>query len=178
MWKGLTHQTCACRWTRLLRRQTLSISQRSVELLWSVHVWLISRFLTPTDAKQTTAAPLTIAEEMKQRMLRRQAAISGKQDQLEQKRDRDRFAKPVPVLTAKEVTAPSQPPPPPPPASDYNEGKRNKLPSVTMSDDGSLDGGSDSEVEKASNDGEVRGLQAGVLSFGEVLNAVVATRIL
>lgn len=94
---------------------------------------------------------------MKQRMLRRQAAISGKQDQLEQKRERDRFAKPVPVLTAKEVTAPSQPPPPPPPASGYDEGKRNKLPSVAMSDDGSVDGDADSEVEKASNDGEVWG---------------------
>jgi hypothetical protein len=133
---------------------------------------LVGQKLTPTDAKQPAAAPLTIAEEMKQRMLRRQAAISGKQDQLEQKRDRDRFAKPVPVLTAKEVTAPSQPPPPPPPTSDFNEGKRNKLPSVTMSDDGSVDGGSDSEVEKASNDDEVRDLLAGVLGFGNVLTSV------
>ncbi|KAF1336508.1 Carbon catabolite repressor protein, partial [Globisporangium splendens] len=102
--------------------------------------------------KASANKPLSIADEMKQRMLRRQAAISGKQDQLEQKRDRERFAKPVQVLTAQEVTAP--PPPPPPPASD--DDRRKRLPSVQMSDDGSVDDGNDSDADKESNDDEVR----------------------
>lgn len=103
---------------------------------------------------------------MKQRMLRRQAAISGKQDQLEQKRDRERFVKPVQVLTAKEVNAP--PPPPPPPASDDGD-RRKRLPSVEMSDDGSVDDGNDSDADKASNDDEVRRLaQVVSLACGSV----------
>ncbi|RLN86966.1 hypothetical protein BBJ28_00013463 [Nothophytophthora sp. Chile5] len=102
--------------------------------------------------KAAAAKPLTIAEEMQQRMLRRQAAISGKQDQMEQRREREKAAaKPVAVLTAKEVTAPVQPPPPPPPSED---GQRNKLPTVAMSDDGSDDGrGLESDDDK-SNDGD------------------------
>ncbi|KUF91336.1 hypothetical protein AM588_10003085 [Phytophthora nicotianae] len=45
---------------------------------------------------ETANKPLTIAEEMQQRMLRRQAAISGKQDQMEQRREREKAAaKPV-----------------------------------------------------------------------------------
>jgi hypothetical protein len=96
--------------------------------------------------KPSNDKPLTIAEEMKQRMLRRQAAISGKQDQLEQKRDRERFAKPVEVLKAQEVNpalhpSPSPPPPPPPPISEPDSPRRNILPSVDMSDD--EDGGND-----------------------------------
>ncbi|CAH0483072.1 unnamed protein product [Peronospora belbahrii] len=83
--------------------------------------------------------PLTIAEEMQQRMLRRQAAISGKQDQMEQRREREKAtAKPVPVLTAKEVTSLTQPPPPPP-LSDGGQ-EHSKLPTLAMSDDGSDDG--------------------------------------
>lgn len=108
----------------------------------------------------SSSKPLSIADEMKQRMLRRQAAISGKQDQLEQKRDRERFAKQVPVLTAKEVTAPTtaaQPPPPPPPPPASESDRRKRLPSVEMSDDGSVDDrGDDSDVDKASNEDEVR----------------------
>ncbi|GAB9474770.1 Carbon catabolite repressor protein [Globisporangium polare] len=106
----------------------------------------------------SSSKPLSIADEMKQRMLRRQAAISGKQDQLEQKRDRERFAKQVPVLTAKEVTAPTtaaQPPPPPPPPPASDSDRRKRLPSVEMSDDGSVDDrGDDSDVDKASNEDE------------------------
>lgn len=85
--------------------------------------------------------PLTIAEEMQQRMLRRQAAISGKQDQMEQRREREKAsAKPVTVLTAKEMTTPAQPlPPPPPPPSDGSQ-QYSKLPTLAMSDDGSDDG--------------------------------------
>ncbi|TYZ66964.1 hypothetical protein PybrP1_001774 [[Pythium] brassicae (nom. inval.)] len=116
----------------------------------------------PADKSGAPATkPLSIAEEMKQRMLRRQAAISGKQDQLEQKRDRARFAKQVPVLTGTEVSAPtpSQPPPPPPPASDDN--RRQRLPSVEMSDDGSVeDQDIDSDGDKASNDDEQNDLLA------------------
>lgn len=110
----------------------------------------------------SSSKPLSIADEMKQRMLRRQAAISGKQDQLEQKRDRERFAKQVPVLTAKEVTAPTtaaQPPPPPPPPPASESDRRKRLPSVEMSDDGSVDDhGDDSDMDKASNEDEVRQL--------------------
>lgn len=101
---------------------------------------------------QAPNQPLTLAEEMKQRMLRRQAAISGKQDQMEQKRERERMAKPVVVLTAKEITAP---PPPPPPAAETSSS--NRLPNLAMSDNGSDAG--DSDDGKASvNDDEVRKL--------------------
>ncbi|CAI5732642.1 unnamed protein product [Hyaloperonospora brassicae] len=97
--------------------------------------------------------PLTIAEEMQQRMLRRQAAISGKQDQMEQRREREKAAmKPVTVLTAKEVIAPAQPPPPPPPSDDGQQ--PSTLPPLTMSDDGSDDDrGRFSDGDK-SNDGD------------------------
>ncbi|RAW27074.1 hypothetical protein PC110_g16534 [Phytophthora cactorum] len=97
--------------------------------------------------------PLTIAEEMQQRMLRRQAAISGKQDQMEQRREREKAsAKPVTVLTAKEVTAPVQPPPPPPPSDDGQQ--HNKLPTLAMSDDGSDDGRGHISDDDKSNDGD------------------------
>ncbi|KAI9905194.1 hypothetical protein PsorP6_013753 [Peronosclerospora sorghi] len=90
-------------------------------------------------ARDTSNKPLTIAEEMQQRMLRRQAAISGKQDQMEQRREREKAAaKPVTVLTAKEVNVPSQPPPPPPLSDDGQQ--HDKLPTLAMSDDGSDDG--------------------------------------
>jgi hypothetical protein len=62
---------------------------------------------------QAPNQPLTLAEEMKPRMLRRQAAISGNQGQMEQKRQRERMAMPVVVLTAKEIQAPTPPPPRP-----------------------------------------------------------------
>lgn len=97
--------------------------------------------------------PLTIAEEMQQRMLRRQAAISGKQDQMEQRREREKAAaKPVRVLTAKEVTAPVQPPPPPPPSDDGQQ--HSKLPTLAMSDDGSDDGRGRFSDDDKSNDGD------------------------
>ena len=97
--------------------------------------------------------PLSIAEEMQQRMLRRQAAISGKQDQMEQRREREKAVmKPVTVLTAKEVIAPAQPPPPPPPSDDGQQ--PSTLPPLTMSDDGSDDDrGRFSDGDK-SNDGD------------------------
>ncbi|KAG7399571.1 CCR4-NOT transcription complex subunit 6-like [Phytophthora boehmeriae] len=118
------------------------------------------RKVSPSDPKTSSTEkssaqpnkPLTIAEEMQQRMLRRQAAISGKQDQMEQRREREKAAaKPVTVLTAKEVTAPAQPPPPPPPS----EGdKRNNLPTLAMSDDGSDDGRGHFSDDDKSNDGD------------------------
>ncbi|RHZ27764.1 hypothetical protein DYB37_009826 [Aphanomyces astaci] len=73
-------------------------------------------------------------------MTRRQNALSGKQDRMEQDRDRKQFVKPVTVLKAEEV-APPQPTtfqPPPPPLADYPGHK--KLPTVDMSEDGSNDG--------------------------------------
>lgn len=69
---------------------------------------------------------------------------------MEQKRERERMAKPVVVLTAKEITAP---PPPPPPAAETSA--PNRLPNLAMSDNGSDAG--DSDDGKASvNDDEVR----------------------
>ncbi|RLN55189.1 hypothetical protein BBP00_00008614 [Phytophthora kernoviae] len=118
------------------------------------------RKIDPKDPKTSSTEkasaqpnkPLTIAEEMQQRMLRRQAAISGKQDQMEQRREREKAtAKPVTVLTAKEVTAPVQPPPPPPPSE---EGQRNNLPTLAMSDDGSDDGRGHISDDDKSNDGD------------------------
>ena len=99
--------------------------------------------------------PLTIAEEMQQRMLRRQAAISGKQDQMEQRREREKAsAKPVTVLTAKEMTTPAQPlPPPPPPPSDGSQ-QYSKLPTLAMSDDGSDDGPRRFGDDEKSTDGD------------------------
>ncbi|RQM27236.1 hypothetical protein B5M09_005683 [Aphanomyces astaci] len=93
--------------------------------------------LGPTDQEKP---PLTLADEIKLRMTRRQNALSGKQDRMEQDRDRKQFVKPVTVLKAEEV-APPQPTtfqPPPPPLADYPGHK--KLPTVDMSDDGSNDG--------------------------------------
>ncbi|KAF0687276.1 hypothetical protein As57867_020896, partial [Aphanomyces stellatus] len=85
--------------------------------------------------------PLTLADEIKMRMDRRKYALSGKQDQIEQERDRKLFVKPVTILKAEEVAppppqgAPNQPPPPP------DVPKRpSVLPTVDMSDDGSHDG--------------------------------------
>uniref|UniRef100_A0AAV1TA19 WASH1 WAHD domain-containing protein n=1 Tax=Peronospora matthiolae TaxID=2874970 RepID=A0AAV1TA19_9STRA len=102
---------------------------------------------------ENASKPLTIAEEMQQRMLRRQAAISGKQDQMEQRREREKAAtKPVTVLTAKEVTAPAQPPPPPPPSDDGQQ--HSQLPPLTMSDDGSDDDRGRFSDEDKSNDGD------------------------
>ncbi|RMX62585.1 hypothetical protein DD238_008086 [Peronospora effusa] len=97
--------------------------------------------------------PLTIAEEMQQRMLRRQAAISGKQDQMEQRREREKAsAKPVTVLTAKEMTTPAQPPPPPPPSDGGQQ--YGKLPTLAMSDDGSDDGPGRFGDDDKSTDGD------------------------
>ncbi|TMW57301.1 hypothetical protein Poli38472_003226 [Pythium oligandrum] len=112
----------------------------------------------PDPIERSTPAqnkPLSIAEEMKQRMLRRQAAISGKQDKLEQMRDRERIAKPVEVMKAKEVTAATPPPPPPPSSVDGDDLKRrNHLPTVEMSDDES-DGGRHRDADSdRSNDDE------------------------
>ncbi|TDH72253.1 uncharacterized protein CCR75_003266 [Bremia lactucae] len=102
-------------------------------------------------AGDSATKPLTIAEEMQQRMLRRQAAISGKQDQMEQRREREKAAaKPVTVLTAKEVTAPAQPPPPPL----SHDGQQNQLPTLAMSDDGSDDGHGHLPDDNKSNDGD------------------------
>lgn len=73
-------------------------------------------------------------DEMRKRLLRRQGVISGKADKQEQREERERYAKPVTVLKAKEVT------PPvvnilPKPMMDQIE-VRSRLPSVEMSDDG------------------------------------------
>lgn len=96
-------------------------------------------------------------------MLRRQAAISGKQDQLEQKRDRERVKKPVEVLKAKEVAPPTSnipsPPPPPPPGrphEDDHDRHPSELPAVEMSDEESIGGRQDSDGDQNSNDGDVR----------------------
>ncbi|CAK4084196.1 unnamed protein product [Aphanomyces euteiches] len=83
---------------------------------------------------------LTIADEIKLRMMRRSNALSGKQDRMEQDRDRKQFVKPVTVLKAEEVVVPAQPnQPPPPPLADY-PGNKKTLPTVEMSDDGSNEG--------------------------------------
>lgn len=49
---------------------------------------------------------MSIAEEVRQRMARRQAAISGRQDKLEQKRDREVLKQPQ-VVSATEVSLPT-----------------------------------------------------------------------
>lgn len=99
--------------------------------------------------------PLTIEDQMKDRLARRLAAISGKQDKLDQELDRARAQKPVVVLTAKEVTAPtSESQPPPPPMEDANEGRRKTLPTVEMSDDEDTPDVRGRGSDTDSNDGE------------------------
>ncbi|ETW10349.1 hypothetical protein H310_00672 [Aphanomyces invadans] len=87
--------------------------------------------------------PLTLADEIAERMRRRQNALSGKQDRMEQDRDRKQFVKPVVVLKAVDVAPPPDTPrsfqPPPPPLADY-PGDNKALPTVDISDDGSNDG--------------------------------------
>nr|CCA14063.1 carbon catabolite repressor protein putative [Albugo laibachii Nc14] len=78
--------------------------------------------------------PLTMQDEMRKRLLRRQGVISGKADKQEQREERERYAKPVTVLKAKEVTPPAGNLPPKPMINQVEA--RDRLPSVEMSDDG------------------------------------------
>lgn len=68
---------------------------------------------------------------MKKRLLRRQGVISGRADKMEQRAEREKFAKPVTVLTAQELK-PSSPAILPPEVSE----SRSRLPSIEMSEDG------------------------------------------
>ncbi|RHY34710.1 hypothetical protein DYB32_000710 [Aphanomyces invadans] len=132
-----------------LQPHTGGIMQDDLYLRRPHRRWPIQTSLPPHPLPHRPAAirsmkpPLTLADEIAERMRRRQNALSGKQDRMEQDRDRKQFVKPVVVLKAVDVAPPPDTPrsfqPPPPPLADY-PGDNKALPTVDISDDGSNDG--------------------------------------